>query len=222
VTLHIVMPARLGSSRLKDKMLQPIGARPLIAHSAMRVFEALNGTKLAADFVIATDSPRIAEAVAGSARVVMTSEQCRTGTDRVAEAAEILNWPDDGPVVNVQADMPFLDPADLLAFLRAVEAPGDWDMLTAIAEHNMVRERGGDFARTSQRCHVGLYAYRRPALARLAALPTSRRERGESLEQLRAVDAGMRIGFCSLPRLPFEINTPGDLAAARQVAGCLA
>ncbi len=217
--LRIVVPARLGSTRLPDKMIQRIGSKMLIEHSIARVIEASHGLF---EVYLATDSDIIAGAAFGRCTVVMTSD-CRSGTDRCAEVAEALKWDDDSIVVNVQADMPFVKPADLRGFFLTAMADGaEWDVLTGRCRQAHVKADRGTFCRATTASHVGIYAYRCQALKRFAALPTAVAETVERLEQLRASENGFRFAFHDFPEMPLEINTPDDLDMVRRIAACLA
>ncbi len=216
--LRIVIPARLASSRLQDKMIQRIGTKTLVEHAVDRVLEAAGDTEV----VLATDSDMVSRYVADRVRVVSTQANCRSGSDRCAAVADICGWVSDDIVVNVQADMPFLRPSYLQGFLKIAAAGGVWDVLTAFADVSTVDLLVDDFRRRTTPCHVGLYAFTRNALRRFAALPTSPREEEFKLEQLRAVEHGFRIAYHAFPEMPFEVNTPQDLAAAQWMATCVA
>lgn len=215
--LRIVVPARLESTRLPAKMLQKIGGKTVVEHSAARVLAAAG----ARNVVLATDSPMIAVLVAPACQIIVNASPFRSGTDRVADVAAQLAFADEDIVVDVQADMPFINPAHLAKFFAAAEKGGEWDVLTAVCDHRVVRVRLDRFERAAVPCHVGLYAYKMPALRRFASLPSSTGEVEYGLEQLRAVDNGFKVGFHAVPDTPFEINTPEDLAAAQHIAECL-
>jgi 3-deoxy-manno-octulosonate cytidylyltransferase (CMP-KDO synthetase) len=217
MTLRIVIPARMGSTRLPDKMVQTIGTKMLVEHAMDRVLAVADPN----DVWLATDDRFIASLAKGRCTPVMTSANCRSGTDRCAEAADILGWAADDIVVNVQADMPFLSKLHLSGFLMAAQKPGAWDVMTAYADHKMVELRIDGFVRTAVQCHIGLYAYKRAALKRFSMLPTADAEAAQKLEQMRAIENGFGMAFHRLPEMPFEVNTPQDLAAAQQIAECL-
>lgn len=221
--LNIVLPARLESTRLPGKMLAMIGGQPLVRHAVLRVLEAQRLAGVVMRVVVATDSTVIAQAVDDLCPVQMTSADCRTGSDRVAEAAALQDWDRAEIVVNVQADMPFVDPEALAGFLQAAHAGGDWDVLTAQADLAVVRiQPYCQFEREQIASHIGLYAYTGAALARFAGLPSSVRERAASLEQLRAIDAGFHVRLHAWPgAMPFEVNTPADLAALQRLVGAV-
>lgn len=217
--LRIVIPARLGSSRLPDKMIQKIGGKMLVAHAVDRVLAASLHDD---DVYLASDDRLIAAVAAGRCKPVLTSANCRSGSDRCAEVADIMGWAADDIVVNVQADMPFISIGMLSSFLRRAEQGGGWDLLTAYTNQKMVEVRIDGFARVAMPCHIGLYAFKRSALKRFASLPTSEGEAELRLEQMRAIENGFAVAFHELPEMPFEVNTPQDLAAAQHLAECFA
>jgi 3-deoxy-manno-octulosonate cytidylyltransferase (CMP-KDO synthetase) len=233
----ILIPARLGSTRLPGKPLADIAGEPMIVHVMRRAQAAKIGP-----VAVATDSEAVAACVEkAGGRAVMTSAAHASGSDRIFEALAALD--SDGQaeiVVNVQGDLPTLDPADIVAALRPLADPAV-DIATLAAEIHEERERldpnvvkvvgsplAGDRLRAlyfTRACapagagplyhHIGLYAYRRAALARFVALPPSPLERREQLEQLRALEAGMRIDVAIVASVPLGVDTPEDLARAR-------
>jgi 3-deoxy-manno-octulosonate cytidylyltransferase (CMP-KDO synthetase) len=233
----IIIPARLAATRLPGKPLADIGGRPMVAHVVARAEAAGLGPVF-----VATDSEEIRAAVeAVGGRVVMTRADHPSGSDRIFEA---LNWIDPERtcriVVNVQGDLPTLVPADLAAALgpltdRAVDIATLAAEIREPAERsnpNVVKVVGSPIAPERLRAlyftratapfgdgplyhHIGLYAYRREALARFVNLPPSPLERREKLEQLRALEAGMRIDVTIVDSVPLGVDTPEDLAAAR-------
>jgi len=235
----IIIPARLAASRLPRKPLADIAGRPMIAHVLARAEAAGLGPVF-----VATDSDEIRAAVeAVGGRAVMTSADHPTGSDRIFEA---LNAIDPGQtcriVVNVQGDLPTLAPADLAAALAPLADPAV-DIATLAAEIREPAERtsphvvklvGSPITPTRLRAlyftratapygdgplyhHIGLYAYRRDALAKFVYLPPSPLERREKLEQLRALEAGMRIDATIVDSVPLGVDTPDDLALARAI-----
>jgi len=241
VTVAII-PARLRSTRLPGKALADIDGRPMVAHVAERVRRARGLERV----IVATDDESIRAAVAGIAGVeaAMTRPDHPSGTDRLAEVAAGLAA---DVLINVQGDLPLLDPAmvELLA-ARMADEP-DLPMATlATPIHDgaefasphvvkVVLDRAGralyfsrapiPHDRDGERAageplglrHVGLYAYRRDVLLRLAATPPTALERREKLEQLRALEHGIAIGVslwdADAPLV--EVDTPDDLARAR-------
>jgi 3-deoxy-manno-octulosonate cytidylyltransferase (CMP-KDO synthetase) len=233
----ILIPARMASSRLPGKPLADIGGLPMIVRVMQRAEEAAVGPVL-----VATDSPEIASAVtAAGGRAVMTRGDHTTGSDRIFEALGLAD-PDERAkiVVNVQGDFPMLAPSDIKAALGPLADPavdiGTLAMeITEPAERtdpNVVkaicspvspgRFRALYFTRTTAPSgegplyhHIGLYAYRRAALARFVALPPSPLEQRERLEQLRALEAGMRIDVSLTDNVIFGVDTTEHLEKAR-------
>ncbi len=234
----ILIPARLASSRLPGKPLADINGTPMIAHVWRRARESGLG-----EVVVATDSEAIAAAVEKSGgRAIMTRADHLSGSDRIFEALETVD-PDHNTdiAVNVQGDLPTIDPADIRAALEPLTDPAvDIATLAAVIEDpmerinpNVVKVQGTLVAPARLHAtvftrvhaegpgphyhHIGLYAYRRAALERFVKLPPSARERAENLEQLRALDAGMRIGVAVVKSVPLGVDTAEDLAKARQI-----
>ena len=234
----ILIPARMASSRLPGKPLADIAGLPMIVHVLRRAQAAKIG-----EAVVATDSEAVAAAVEKSGgRAIMTRADHVSGSDRIYEALEALD-PEHriGVVVNVQGDLPTLDPADIRAALKPLADPAvDIATLAALitdkaelSNPNVVKAIGapatsGRFRATtftradasgpgSHYHHIGLYAYRRAALERFVKLPPSANERREKLEQLRALDAGMRIDVVVVKSVPLGVDTPEELAKARKM-----
>jgi 3-deoxy-manno-octulosonate cytidylyltransferase (CMP-KDO synthetase) len=233
-----VIPARYDSTRLPGKALVDLGGRPMIEHVYRRAARAqsIDGV------VVATDDERIASAVETFGGVaVMTAATHRSGTDRLAEIAANLRCE---LIVNVQGDEPLLDPAVIDAAVAPLRHDPTIEMGTAarpvrdageLNNPNAVKvicDRAGFalyFSRSpvpygsdgsaiaSARIHVGLYVYRRDALLRLASLPPGRLEQTEGLEQLRALENGIRIRVVDTDFQSTEVNTPEDLARVRQI-----
>ncbi|HVY59961.1 MAG TPA: 3-deoxy-manno-octulosonate cytidylyltransferase [Xanthobacteraceae bacterium] len=233
----VLIPARMGSTRLAGKPLADIGGKPMIVHVLERAREAAAGP-----VVVATDSPEVCAAVeAAGGRAVMTRPDHASGSDRIFEALQRLD-PDAraAAVVNLQGDLPTLSPGDIAAALDLLEDPAV-DIATLAAPITEARERTDPnvvkvvgspvgprrlralyFTRATAPFgdgplyhHIGLYAYRRAALARFVALPPSALETREKLEQLRALEAGLRIDVAIVDSVPLGVDTPQDLAAAR-------
>jgi 3-deoxy-manno-octulosonate cytidylyltransferase (CMP-KDO synthetase) len=233
----ILIPARMASSRLPGKPLADIGGVPMIVHVMRRAAEAAVGPVM-----VATDSAEIADAVtAAGGRAVMTRSDHATGSDRIFEALGLAD-PDGraGIVVNLQGDFPMLQPSDVRAALRPLADPavdiGTLAMeITEDAERtdpNVVKVIGTTVAPGHLRAlyftrataptgdgplyhHIGLYAYRRDALTRFVRLPPSPLEARERLEQLRALEAGMRIDVALTDTVIFGVDTPEHLEKAR-------
>jgi 3-deoxy-manno-octulosonate cytidylyltransferase (CMP-KDO synthetase) len=235
----VLIPARLAATRLPDKPLADIHGTPMIVHVWRRAMEAGIGA-----VVVATDSEAIADVVArAGGRVQMTRADHPSGSDRIHEALDAL---DPGGahdvVVNVQGDLPTIEPATIRAVLAPMADPAV-DLATLVARITRDDERtasqvvkmvGSEAAPGRFRClyftratapwgegplwhHIGLYAWRRAALARFVALPPSGLERREKLEQLRALEAGMRIDAVAVDAVPLGVDTPDDLARAREM-----
>ncbi len=234
----VVIPARLGSTRLPGKPLVDIGGEPMI----VRVWRRARDSGLGPVYVACADA-EIAEAVtAAGGDAVMTRPDHPSGSDRVFEAVQRID-PSAAfdAVVNIQGDLPTLDPGLPGKALAALAAP-DVDIATLACpiaddaerdDPNVVKavvsaepgSSGGRalyFTRTRAPSgdgplyhHIGLYAYRRPALERFAALPPGPLETREGLEQLRALEAGMRIEVAFVDTVPLGVDTPADLARAR-------
>ena len=233
----VVIPARMAATRLPGKPLADIAGEPMIVHVWRRAMEAKVGPVW-----VATDSAAVAQAVEKSGgRAVMTRPDHPSGTDRIHEA---LGKIDPGAqadiVVNVQGDLPTLEPGNVAAAV-ALLANRTVDIGTLAAEIVKDRERddpnvvkivGSPAGSARLRAlyftrarapfgdgplyhHIGLYTYRRAALDRFVALPPSPLEKREKLEQLRALEAGMRIDAAIVAAVPLGVDTPEDLETAR-------
>jgi 3-deoxy-manno-octulosonate cytidylyltransferase (CMP-KDO synthetase) len=233
----ILIPARMAATRLPGKPLLDIAGQPLIVHVLRRAEAAGLGP-----VVVATDAEVIAACVEkAGGRAVMTRTDHPSGSDRIFEALGIVDPQARAKIViNVQGDLPTLAPADLKAVLGPLADPAV-DIATLAAEiknsaersnPNVVKVVGSAVAPGRLRAlyftratapagegplyhHIGLYAYRRSALARFVALPPSPLERREKLEQLRALEAGMRIDVTIVDTVPLGVDTPEDLEIAR-------
>jgi 3-deoxy-manno-octulosonate cytidylyltransferase (CMP-KDO synthetase) len=237
----VIIPARLAATRLPNKPLADIAGRPMIAHVVKRCLEANVGP-----VAVATDSPAIAEVLAGcGAEVVMTGAHHPSGSDRIFEALQRLDSERrHDVVVNVQGDLPTVSPAALAAALAPLEDPAVAIATVAaeiVREHertdpNVVKVVGSPLTSSRLRAlyftratapwgegplyhHIGLYAYRGDALARFVGLPPSPLEKRERLEQLRALEAGMRIDVELVDQVPLGVDTPADLERARLILG---
>jgi 3-deoxy-manno-octulosonate cytidylyltransferase (CMP-KDO synthetase) len=235
----ILIPARMAATRLPGKPLADIAGKPMIEHVIRRAEAAQLG-----EVIVATDSEPIQAAVEKSgARALMTSADHASGSDRIFEALQLAD--PDGKirvVVNVQGDLPALDPNDIRAAVALLDDPAV-DIATLAAEIVKEEERtsphvvkvvGSPVAPHRLRAlyftratapygdgplyhHIGLYAYRRAALERFVALPQSALEQREKLEQLRALEAGMRIDAAIVSSVPLGVDTPEDLETARRM-----
>jgi 3-deoxy-manno-octulosonate cytidylyltransferase (CMP-KDO synthetase) len=236
----ILIPARMASTRLPGKPLADIHGEPMIVHVWRRATEAKVGR-----VAVAAAEPAIAEAVArAGGEAVLTKPDHPSGSDRIFEAAAKLDR--EGRyrvVVNLQGDLPTLDPALIRAVLRPLDDP-KVDIATLATEIREASERtnpnvtkavislapGGRagralyFTRATAPWgegplyhHIGMYAFRRTALERFVALPPSALETREKLEQLRALEAGMTIAVALVEAVPLGVDTPADLERARRL-----
>ena len=233
----ILIPARMASTRLPGKPLADIAGLPMIAQVLRRAEAAKLGP-----VVVACDDETIATAVEkAGGRAIMTRADHPSGSDRIFEALNVVD--PNGRiriVVNVQGDLPTIAPTDIAAALMPLKDPAV-DIATLAAEikkpqeginPNVVKVVGSPvgtgrlralyFTRAAAPAgdgplyhHIGLYAYRRAALERFVKLPPSPLEQRERLEQLRALEAGMRIDVAIVETVPLGVDTPQDLETAR-------
>jgi 3-deoxy-D-manno-octulosonate cytidylyltransferase len=235
----VVIPARMAATRLPNKPLADINGKPMVVHVWERAMEAAIGPVL-----VATDSTDIARAItAAGGRAVMTRADHPSGSDRVQEAVDIAD-PDGrhDVVVNLQGDFPTIDPRAIAVAILPLSDPAV-DIATLAAEivdedertaNSVVKLIGSHVSAHRMRAlyftrataptgpgplyhHIGLYAYRRKALQRFVSLPPSPLEVREKLEQLRAIEAGMRIDVAIVDHVPRGVDTPGDLIIAREL-----
>lgn len=235
----VLIPARMASTRLPGKPLADISGVPMIVQVWRRAREADIGR-----VVVATDDAGVLDAVlAHGGEAVMTRADHPSGSDRIFEALTRVD-PDGrhDVVVNVQGDLPTIDPAAVRAAVAPL-AEAAVDIATLAAEivrdeektnPNVVKVVGSPLSPTRLRAlyftratapwgdgplyhHIGLYAYRRAALARFVALAPSALETRERLEQLRALEAGMRIDAEIVATVPLGVDTPEDLERAREL-----
>jgi 3-deoxy-manno-octulosonate cytidylyltransferase (CMP-KDO synthetase) len=235
----VLIPARMASTRLPGKPLADIAGEPMIVHVARRAAESRLGR-----VVVATDAREVAEAVRASGfETVMTRPDHQSGSDRIFEALLALDSDSQVEIViNVQGDLPTIDPAVIRAALRPLENPAV-DIATLGVEiareeertnPNVVKIVGSPLSPARLKAlyftratapwgegplyhHIGLYAYRRAALARFVSLPPSPLEKRERLEQLRALEAGMRLDAEIVESVPLGVDTPEDLERARKI-----
>ncbi|MBI3678133.1 MAG: 3-deoxy-manno-octulosonate cytidylyltransferase [Proteobacteria bacterium] len=234
----VIIPARMASTRLPGKPLADISGVPMIVRVWQQAMKAAIGPVL-----VAAAECEIADAIArAGGHAVLTEPNLPSGSDRIFEALQKFDA--DGKhdvVVNLQGDLPALDPSAVKAVSEALAGTGA-DIATLAAEiddakdfdnPNVVKpvvawEPGGKRGRalyfTRARAphgdgalyhHIGIYAYRREALARFVKLPPSPLEKREKLEQLRALEAGMSIVVARVEEVPLSVDTPDDLAKAR-------
>jgi 3-deoxy-manno-octulosonate cytidylyltransferase (CMP-KDO synthetase) len=235
----VLIPARMASTRLPGKPLMDIGGIPMIVHVLRRAQEAAIGR-----VAVATDTPEIAAAVtAHGGEVVMTRSDHPSGSDRVYEALCALDPNRQAEfVVNLQGDFPTIDLQNIRDVLPPLADPAV-DISTLAAQihteeegsnPNVVKAVGSPIGDRRLRAlyftrataphgdgpryhHIGLYAYRRAALERFVSLPPSPLELQERLEQLRALEAGMRIDVTIVDAVPRGVDTAADLETARRV-----
>jgi 3-deoxy-manno-octulosonate cytidylyltransferase (CMP-KDO synthetase) len=235
----VLIPARMAASRLPGKPLLAIAGLPMIVH-VLRSAEAAKIGRVA----VATDTPDIAAAVIShGGEAVMTHPDHPSGSDRIYEALGKLDPRGEADiVVNLQGDFPTILPGNIKSVLTPLADPAV-DIATLAAEihteeessnPNVVKMVGSPLGKGRMRAlyftratapwgdgpryhHIGLYAYRRAALERFVALPPSPLERQEKLEQLRALEAGMRIDASIVETVPRGVDTPADLETARQI-----
>jgi 3-deoxy-manno-octulosonate cytidylyltransferase (CMP-KDO synthetase) len=235
----ILVPARLASTRLPMKPLADIQGEPMIVHVWRRAVAARAGA-----VVVATDSREVVQAIeARGGRAVMTRADHASGSDRIFEALQTVD-PDGAVdiVVNLQGDLPTLDPQLVAACLAPLGDPAV-DIATLGVEisdeaertnPNVVKIVGSPIAPNRLRAlyftratapwgegphyhHIGIYAYRRSALETFVGLPPSVLEQREKLEQLRALENGLRIDATLVDTLPLGVDTPADLEKARRL-----
>ncbi len=235
----ILIPARMASTRLPGKPLADIGGRPMIVRVADQAKAANIGR-----VVVATDTKAVFEAVKSFGHeAVMTRVDHQSGSDRIFEALQTLDPKAEVDcIVNVQGDLPTIDPAIITRAIAPL-SNGAVDIATLAAEiirceernnENVVKAVGAVLSPTRLRAlyftratapwgdgplyhHIGLYAYRRAALERFVALGPSPLEQRERLEQLRALEAGMRIDIEIVETVPLGVDTPHDLERARAI-----
>jgi len=235
----VLIPARMAATRLPGKPLLDIAGLPMIVHVLRRAEEARIGR-----VAVATDTPDIAAAVkAHGGEVVMTRSDHPSGSDRSYEALQRLD-PERKIeiVVNLQGDFPTISPGNIRDVLPPLADPAvDIATLAALIHTeeedrapSVVKAVGSPIGPRRLRAlyftrataptgdgpryhHIGLYAYRRAALERFVSLPPSPLERQEKLEQLRALEAGMRIDIVIVDTVPRGVDTPADLETARQI-----
>ena len=229
----ILIPARMASTRLPGKPLADIAGKPMIVQVAHRAQEADCG-----EVVIAAAESEIKDAAdAHGIACVLTDPDLPSGSDRIWQALE-RHGGDHDVILNVQGDLPTLDPADVRAALNALEDEAV-DISTLVAEITREEERTNPnvvkavlaengralyFTRATAPYgdgplyhHIGLYGYRRGALQKFVSMPPSLLEQREKLEQLRALEAGMRIDAALVSSVPLGVDTPEDLERARAV-----
>lgn len=240
----IIIPARLGATRLPGKPLADIGGLPMIVRVATRAREAKLGKVL-----VATDNAAIAAAAAEHGfEAVMTAEKHQSGSDRVYEAVQQVDPNGNYElIINLQGDLPTISPADIVAAaapladkkvdiatlcapIRREEEKTDPNVVKLVGSARPAAAKGGlprlralYFTRATAPYgsgvlyhHIGLYAFRRKALEKFVHLPPSALESREKLEQLRALEADMRIDATIVSSVPLGVDNAADLERARQ------
>jgi 3-deoxy-manno-octulosonate cytidylyltransferase (CMP-KDO synthetase) len=235
----VLIPARMASTRLPGKPAISANGLPMIVHVARRARESGLGR-----VAVATDAAEIATAVRDAGfEAVMTDAGHRSGSDRIKEALDLLDPGGEfDTIINLQGDLPTIEPDTIRAAARPLE-DADVDIGTVAVEiadnaertdPNVTKAVGTPVAEGRMRAlyftracapwgdgvhyhHVGIYAYRRAALERFVALPPSPLEEREHLEQLRALEAGMRIDIEIVDAVPLGVDTSEQLERAREI-----
>lgn len=234
----ILIPARMASTRLPNKPMAEIAGLPMIVQCYLRAKEAE-----LARVVVACDSSEIADAVAqAGGEAVLTDPDLPSGSDRIFAALGAVDAAGEHDIiVNLQGDMPTLDPAVIGKVLEPFSTDERCEVATLAAEIHTQAERDNPavvkvviaedgralyFSRNLipsgegvHYHHIGIYAYRRAALERFVSLPPSPLEKREKLEQLRALEAGMNIAVRVVDTVPLGVDTPAQLEQARQILG---
>ena len=237
----ILIPARMASTRLPGKPLADIGGVPMIVRVWRRAVAADAGP-----VVVAAAEHEIAKAVEDAGgRAVMTAPKLPSGSDRVWAALNAVDRGyDHDVVVNLQGDLPFVDPEAIKAAIDATAATGadigtvavemdegedadnpnvtkviaTWDVGGTRGRAHYFTRVKAPWGKGSFFAHVGIYAYQREALQRFVGLQPSPLELREKLEQLRALEAGMRIAVNTVGEMPLSVDTPADLDKVRAIA----
>lgn len=236
----IIIPARLASTRLPNKPLANINGKPMIVHVMEQAQKANIGP-----VIVASGDKEIADAIIqAGGRVIDTDPNLPSGSDRVYQAfLQIENHQDYDVIINLQGDLPLIDPYDIRRSLQPL-SDSSVDIATLIAPVKTDFERNAPsvvkvacsfkdedtigkalyFSRAPIPSgdgplwhHVGIYAYRKAALEHFISLPESYLERREKLEQLRALEAGMSISCATIKDAPYGVDTPEDLENVRKI-----
>ncbi len=242
VSSLVVIPARLASTRLPGKPLADIAGRPMV----LRVWDAAMAANIGPVVVAAADQEIYDAVTAAGGTAILTDPDLPSGSDRVWQATQAFDPAGKYDVLlNLQGDLPTFEPQALRAVMDVMANPA-YDVGTLVAPVTSDAEKNAasvvkvacDFSGDEQIApalyfsrqpipwgngplwhHIGVYGWRRTALERFVALPPSGLEKRESLEQLRALEAGMRIGCTRLASAPFGVDTPEDLERARRAFG---
>ncbi|HQR89561.1 MAG: 3-deoxy-manno-octulosonate cytidylyltransferase [Caulobacter sp. 35-67-4] len=238
----VLIPARMAATRLPGKPLADIGGLPMIVRVLNQALKAKVGP-----VAVAAGDREIVEAVRAAGGVaVLTDPELPSGSDRILAAlAQLDPGFEHDVVINLQGDMPFVDPAVLSACAGVLEDFGDCDIATVVAAEASPADRTNPdvvkavlameddgksgralyFTRSTLYGdgpvwrHIGLYGYRREALEAFNAAAPSALEKREKLEQLRAMELGMTIRAAVALEAPISVDNPSDLEAARIQAG---
>jgi 3-deoxy-manno-octulosonate cytidylyltransferase (CMP-KDO synthetase) len=237
----IIIPARMAATRLPDKPLADIGGTSMI----MRVYAQALKSRIGPVLVAAGDQIIVDHILDSGGRAVLTDPQLPSGSDRIRAALEFVDPAGQhDAVINLQGDMPFVDPATVTACAELLIDPLQFDVTTAVAlEANASDRTNPDVVKAicslgpSGRAgrahyftrstlygtepvfrHIGIYGYRRDALMQFTQAPPSPLERREKLEQLRGLEMGLVYGVCVVDEAPISVDNPADLQAARQKA----
>ncbi len=233
-----IIPARWGSTRFEGKPLADINGKPMI----QRVCERAKAARLVSGVTVATDDERIFKAVAAfGGAAVMTSVDHASGTDRIAEAIKNI---EADIIVNVQGDEPLIEPSaidEAVAPMLADAALQVCTLKTLITDEHEYRDRNAvkvvtdkdgfalyfsrspvpfarkSFAEIRAYKHIGLYVYRREFLSRFASMKPTGLETAECLEQLRAIENGVKIKVVETSYNPVSVDTPQDLEKVRGI-----
>ncbi len=236
----VLIPARMASTRLPNKPLADIAGLPMIVQVAKRAEEAKAGR-----IVVAVDDQAVFDVVkAAGFDVVMTRQDHQSGSDRIYEALQKADPEGKAEfIINVQGDLPTIEAEAVRASLRPLIDNASTDIATLTVEitdehektnPNVVKIVGSPISETRMKAlyftratapygdgplyhHIGLYAYRRAALEKFVSLGPSPLEMREKLEQLRALEAGMRIDAEIVRSIPLGVDTPADLEKARAI-----
>ncbi len=236
----IVIPSRMASTRLPGKPLADIHGVPMIVHVWRRAVEAEIGR-----VIVATDSVEIAAAIrSAGGEAQMTRADHQNGTDRIFEAVQNVDPKREARfIINVQGDLPTIEPRLIRTCLEVLAGEPQADIATLACEIGIEEERTNPnvvkavgtpigpnrlralyFTRATAPSgdgplyhHIGMYTYTRAALERFVALPPAPLEQRERLEQLRALEAGMRIDVALVDTVPLGVDTPADLDRARRL-----
>ena len=236
----ILIPARMASTRLPNKPLADICGLPMIVQVLRRAQEA----KIGRVVVAAAEQAVVDVVLAAGGEAVLTDPDLPSGSDRIFAALQMVDPAADHDVIlNVQGDLPTLDPSIIARAMDVLENPAV-DISTLVTEIDDEAERAdpdvprailalsqdvkigralyftrgaAPYGQGPDYHHIGLYGYRREALARFVDLPPSPLEEREKLEQLRALEAGMRIDVAIVDSIPLGVDTPADLEQARKM-----